>query len=265
MAAEDDLLAMTVRLRAAGVRFALATVVRTSASTAAKAGARAIITADGRQTGWLGGSCAEGAVRKAALAALADGRSRLIAIQPQDAAPPPDGIEGHRQGCPSGGTLDVFIEPMLPPPTLLVVGAGPVAQALAAQAPAVGFAVARRARLAPADTVEADTSLDPADKGADIRWIVVATQGRGDLDALQAALASKAPFVAFVGSRRKVAALRVRLGAAGVAPPRLAALRAPAGLDIGAITAEEIALSILAELVQERRRGERAAVSQAAP
>ncbi len=225
--------------------YALATVVRTVSATAAKAGAKAVILADGTVgAGWIGGGCARGAVLRAACAAMADGKPRLISVQPEEqlqaqAATPGetrDGIEYARNACASRGTMDVFVEPVLPPPRLRILGASPVAVALGRLAPEFGLAIT------------AEASPDGAD------YVVVSTQGRGDAEALRAALAMEARYTAFVGSVRKVAALKAALLAEGCAASQLDRLHGPAGLDIGAVTPEEIALSILAEIVRERRR-----------
>ena len=264
------------RLRRDKQPYVLATVVRTVAATAAKPGAKALITADGTVHGWVGGGCSQGAVRRAAKAALADGRARLISVRPEellaaegrkpgDAA---EGIELHRSVCPSGGSLDIFIEPMLPAPFLVICGAAPVARALADLAPRIGFALCLAALaddlagLPPADQRIEGFALP--ESAPERRFVVVATQGKRDLEALAAALATDAGYVAFVGSRRKIGILRERLRGNGIDPARLEAIRAPAGLDIGAVTPEEIALSILADVVKARRR-EAAATGDRAP
>jgi xanthine dehydrogenase accessory factor len=234
--------------------YAVATVVRTVSATAAKAGAKAVILADGTVgAGWIGGGCARAAVLRAARAAMADGQPRLISVQPEEqlhahavqAGETRDGIEYARNACASRGTMDVFVEPVLPPPRLRIFGASPVALALARLGPEFGFAVASEGAAEAAD------------------FIVVSTQGRGDAEALKAALAADAPYTAFVGSRRKVAALKAALVAEGCSAAQLDRLRGPAGLDIGAITPEEIALSILAEIVGERRHRREGGASRA--
>ena len=163
--------------------------------------------------------------------------------------------------CPSQGTMDVFVEPTLPKPELLICGATPVAVALANLGRRLGFLVSvaalaeEHAKFDAIDIAIADydlSALMPAE-----RYIVIATQGRGDEAALAAALAAPARHIAFVGSHRKAAALRQSLAAKGIAPEKLAALHSPAGLDIGAVTPEEIALSVLAQIIEHRRRGAR--------
>jgi len=148
---------------------------------------------------------------------------------------------------------------VLPRPQIVVAGSSPVAVAIAGLGRLVGFAVtvcvpaAEQAAFAEADRRIEGFALPVDDEGP--RFVVVSTQGRGDEAALQAALAIDAAYVAFVGSRKKAEALRKSLAARGVAPERLARLKAPAGLDLGAITPDEIAISILAEIIAARRGG----------
>jgi len=234
-------------LRARDEPFAFATIVRTAGPTAAKPGAKALLSADGEIVqGWLGGGCTRGAVKRAALQALQDGTPQLVSVAPEEllmekgvtAGDEVDGTHFARNGCPSRGTVDIFIEPCIPTPQLVVMGASPVAQALSTLAPEFQWSVA---------------ATPDQNKPHQQFYIVVATQGQGDLDALTVALASQASYVAFVGSHRKYASLANRLAAAGVEQSKIDSVRAPAGLDLGAVTPEEIALSILAQLVQERR------------
>ena len=265
-----DILDTVSRLKLTGESFALATVVRTVAATAAKAGAKAVIRRDGTiLEGWIGGGCARGAVLKAAREALADGKPRLISVQPGDllealgvrVGEEREGVRFARNRCPSKGTMDIFIEPVLPEPELIVCGASPVALALADLAPRFGYAVTAAAPAADQSLFEMPSrriegyALDT--NGDRERYVVVSTQGRGDEEALRAALTANAAYVAFVGSRAKFESLKSELAGEGVGEALFAAVHAPAGLDIGAITPEEIALSILAEIVTERRRGRR--------
>ncbi len=257
--------------QANGEVFALATVVRTVSVTAAKAGAKAIITADGSiEEGWIGGGCARAAVLKAARQSILDGRSRLVSIAPKalladlGVSPGDDraGVLYAKNSCPSQGTMDIFVEPVLPSPRLLILGASPVAVALAALAPQMGFAVTVAAaadelsRFATACVKIEGIAVPEYYSGSPV-FVVVSTQGAGDRTALKVAAALEASYAAFVGSRRKAETLREELAREGVSPARLAAIKAPAGLDIGAITSEEIALSILAEMVAARRRAQR--------
>ncbi len=253
---------------AKGEPFAVATVVRTVAATAAKAGAKALILPDGSiSEGWIGGGCARAAVLKAAHDALGDGRARLVSVQPPDglaaqgvsAGIEQSGIRFASNLCPSEGTMDIFVEPMLPKPEVILCGASPVAVAVADLARQFGFSTtvcapaADQKNFAESDRRIEGYALPVEHSGA--RFVVVSTQGRGDEQALQAALSIEADYVAFVGSRKKAAALKAKLSARGVDPARLARLKAPAGLDLGGITPEEIALSIVAEIIAVRRKG----------
>jgi xanthine dehydrogenase accessory factor len=263
---------LVTQLKAAEQAFVLATVVRTVSVTAAKAGAKAIIRPDGTiVAGWIGGGCARGAVLKAAREALADGEPRMVSVQPEDMLAElgvkpgehRDGVRFASNMCPSQGTMDIFVEPVLPHPSLVILGASPVAMSLATQARQLGYHVTLAAPAADLATApDADMLVDGFALGElpqARRFIVISTQGRGDEVALRAAIALEAAYVAFVGSRRKMAALRAKLIAGGVAAVALDRVKAPAGLDLGAITPEEIAMSILAEITIERRRGQRVA------
>ncbi|MCR9255756.1 MAG: XdhC family protein [Alphaproteobacteria bacterium] len=266
----DKLDAEIQRLKDRGTPFALATVVRTVDSTSAKPGGKALLDADGVLVeGWLGGGCARSAVAKAAREAIASGEPKFVSLRPSDlldaegvsAGEEKDGIRFARNGCPSEGSMDVFVEPVLPLPQLVICGGGMVATALADLSQRYDFA---RTLCAPGLD---PTDLPPVDKTLDSfafdvgegrqRYIVVATQGKGDEAALRAALSSGAGYVAFVGSRKKFAKLAEKLEADGVDAAALEAVHAPAGLDIHAITPEEIALSIVAEIVSVRRAGDR--------
>jgi xanthine dehydrogenase accessory factor len=270
MGAHVEVMDLVAQMKAAERAFVLATVVRTVSVTAAKAGAKAIIAPDGTiVAGWIGGGCARGAVLKAAREALADGEPRMVSVQPEDllaelgvrAGESRQGVRFVANFCPSHGTMDIFVEPVLPHPSLVIFGASPVALSLAAQARQLGYHVTIAAPVAdrPA-AIDADVVIDGFALGElhqARRFVVVSTQGKGDEAALREAAATEAAYRAFVGSRRKWAALREKLLAQGVAASALDRVKAPAGLDLGAITPEEIAMSILAEITQERRRGQR--------
>lgn len=257
----DDYFALAHRLVSEGRPFATASVVRAERPTSARPGDRAIVTADGVLHGWIGGSCAQPTVVKAALAAIADGRPRLVRLSPDPGAnPAPEGYEELPMTCFSGGTLDVYIEPQHPQPRLLVVGDLPVAQALARLGKAMSWRVLAVVgegggeAMAEADEVRGDL-------GAIGEWatpwtaVVVATHGHFDEPAVAAALRTPAPYVALVASRKRAAEVAAHLDAEGLTAER-ERLRSPAGLDIGARRGDEIALSIVAEIVQQRRTAE---------
>ncbi len=265
-----EVMDLVAQLKAAEETFVLATVVRTVSVTAAKAGAKAIIRPDGTiVAGWIGGGCARGAVLKAAREALVDGEPRMVSVQPENLLAElgvkpgenRDGVRFAQNMCPSKGTMDIFVEPVLPHPSLMILGASPVAMSLATQARQLGYHVTLAAPAADLVVIpDTDTLVDGYGFGElnqTRRFIVVSTQGKGDEAALRAAAAIDAEYHAFVGSRRKMIALREKLVAGGIAPEAIDRVKAPAGLDLGAITPEEIAMSILAEITVERRRGQR--------
>ena len=265
-----EVMELVARLKAAEEPFVLATVVRTVSVTAAKAGAKAIIRPDGTiVAGWIGGGCARGAVLKAARDALADGEPRMVSVQPENLLAElgvkpgenRDGVRYAQNMCPSKGTMDVFVEPVLPHPSLVIFGASPVAMSLAAQARQLGYHVTL---AAPAADIAAEPDahviidgFEPRYLNDARRFVVVSTQGKGDEEALRTAVATDAAYHAFVGSRRKMTVLREKLVAEGIDAAAIDRIKAPAGLDLGAITPEEIAMSILAEITVERRRGQR--------
>jgi xanthine dehydrogenase accessory factor len=270
MTAHVEVIDLVAQLKSAEQAFVLATVVRTVSVTAAKAGAKAVIRPDGTiAAGWIGGGCARGAVLKAAREALADGEPRMVSILPEtllaelgvSAGDNRDGVRFAKNMCPSKGTMDIFVEPVLPHPSLVILGASPVALSLAIQARQLGYHVTLAAPAADITVApDADMVIDgfsPQRLNDAKRFVVVSTQGKGDEAALRAAIAIDACYLAFVGSRRKMAALRDSLIAQGIAGAAFDRVKAPAGLDLGAITPEEIAMSILAELTRERRRGQR--------
>ncbi|MEM7301996.1 MAG: XdhC/CoxI family protein [Pseudomonadota bacterium] len=267
MNAPIDIHHLASDLKDKGSAFAIATVVRTVSVTSAKAGAKAIILENGTITGgWIGGGCARSAVLKAAQDALSDGTPRLISVQPEDlleeqgvaAGDERDGVEFARNLCPSQGSMDIFVEAVRPKPELVIFGSSPVAVALAGLAKPLGYSVIASAvkgdpAIPEADVFTENFAIAPTNAH---RFIVVSTQGRGDGSALKSALTSNADFVAFVGSFKKAASLKQKLIDEGMPAAQFDNLKAPAGLDIKAITPEEIALSILAEITQRRRAGE---------
>jgi xanthine dehydrogenase accessory factor len=266
-----EVMELVAELKAAEQTFVLATVVRTVSVTAAKAGAKAIIRPDGTiVAGWIGGGCARGAVLKAAREALADGEPRMVSVQPENLLAElgvkpgenRDGVRFAQNMCPSKGTMDVFVEPVLPHPSLVILGASPVAMSLAGQARQLGYHVTVAAPAADlASEPDAHVIIDgfePRYLNDARRFVVISTQGKGDEAALKASVGINATYHAFVGSRRKMAALRDKLLGEGIAASALDRIKAPAGLDLGAITPEEIAMSILAEITTLRRRGQRA-------
>jgi len=265
-ATSTDLFAAAQRLQQLGEPYALVSVVRTQAPTSARAGDKALVTSSGILHGWIGGGCAQPAVLHAVRQALQDGRARLIRIAPDvaDAAREPNSSSDEAgefdMSCHSAGTIELFIDPILPPTRLVVVGDSPVAVALAGLAPRIGLPVTVVASGADAERfAEASQVIDTDDPAvvatqvAAGSLVVVATQGRRDLQGLRTALALKALKIWLVASARKAEALRELLIAARHDPREVNAIIAPAGQPIGAQTPEEIALSVLAAVVAARR------------
>ena len=242
---KEDILDLLKEYEASGTPCALATVVRVEAPTSARPGDKAVITADGKLRGWIGGSCSEPVVRREALRALAEGLPQLVHIVGGDEVK-----QSRKHGelmiattCPSGGSLDIFIEPRLPKPLLLVFGDGPAAATLVKIGELTGF----RAR----GVTQADLgSLEMS--GGDAHAIV-ATMGHYDEDALEAALAFPELEVSLIASTRRAAAVRDELLRRGLDEHTLARVRTPAGKTRGG-TQEEIALLALAEVVAARRK-----------
>jgi xanthine dehydrogenase accessory factor len=259
----DAVLDKAAALKASGTPFALVTVVRAESPTSAKPGAKAVVTADGEIEGWIGGGCAQPVVVKVVKQVLQDGSARLIRISPERDELIAEGIMDFNMSCHSGGTLDIFIDPVVARPALWIIGASPAAQALSGLAHRLGFSVT--AVFPGADQAlfpEADRVIDKleglAAAGAPA-FVVVATQGKRDEAGLEAALSTGAAYVAFVASERKAGKLKQYLKERGQDAARVDAIVSPAGVEIGAVTPEEIALSVLAGVVQARRSGAMAA------
>jgi xanthine dehydrogenase accessory factor len=254
----DQFLKQLSGLLAKGETVAVATVVRCQPPTSGKPGDKAIIFADGKLWGWIGGGCAQSVVIKEALKALADGKPRLVRISPT-AEGAEEGIVDYTMTCHSGGALDIYIEPMLPGPHIVILGRSPVARTLARLGRAVGYAVSIIAPeldaedFADADFIQAKDLSFGQIKIAPQTYLVIATQGEDDETALEQAVGSGATYIAFVASKVKAAKVVDYLREKGVAGEALSQVRAPAGLNIGAASPEEIAVSILAEIVQVRR------------
>jgi xanthine dehydrogenase accessory factor len=256
-----EVLRLASDLAGRGEPFALATVVWRRSPSSSREGSKAVVTPDGRIRGWLGGACAEPTVIREAQRAIADRRPRLMFLGPPEelAARGHDGVIAVPIACQSEGAMEVYVEPMIPVPQLVAIGRSPAVDALARLASALGWetvVVDDGGRTEDHPGVErVETSLDLQD--IDVRtgaFVIVATQGHYDEDALERALATPAGYVGLVASRKRAEAVLGYLRDRGVAEDALARVRAPAGLDLGRVENEEIAVAILAELVQERAR-----------
>jgi xanthine dehydrogenase accessory factor len=256
-----SIFARAAELEGAGRPFVVATVVAVRRPTSARPGASGIVHPDGTIEGWVGGSCAQPVVVREALHALADGQPRLLRLSKEGPAEGrrADGVVELVMTCHSGGTLEIYVEPHLPAQLLWVAGTTPIAGALATLGAASGWRVtvfdpfAAAEDFPAAERVSPETALARVDPDAS-PYLVVATQGQWDEEALAAGLRRNVSYVGLVASPTRANVVRQWLrDETGLAEERLAALRAPAGIDLGAETPEEIALSILAELVQVRR------------
>ena len=255
MSLADDVLDRAAELRRRGETFVVATVVRVEPPTSAHAGDKALITADGNLWGWVGGSCSEALVRREALVAMGDAQPRLVKIAPDESLDHLPGVVSHLSTCPSAGKLDVFIDPQLPRPLLLVVGDTPAAHTLIKLGATIGY---RTCAVHPgalaADFLEADQVIDSLDLAPAqpnvTTWAVVATMGHYDEDAIDALLRYDVAYIGLVASRRRAATvldvLRGR-GVSGLERVRRAADNAVGGSQ------EEIALATLAEIAAERQ------------
>lgn len=253
----SELLQMAADLTRREEPFVLAVVVHRRPASSALAGDMALITAAGAFHGWLGGSCTRPTVLREAQLALADGQPRLVALTPDPAASDTEsrpGVVVFPMTCHSGGSVEIYLEPVLPAPRLVVFGVSPAARALVKLGKAMGYGVtAVDPEAEPADFPEADqvlTALDGGPHGS--RFAVVATLGERDEAAIREALTLEPAYLGVVASAKRFAQMRETLLAAGVPAVALDAIHSPAGVRIGAETPEEIALSILAQIVERR-------------
>jgi xanthine dehydrogenase accessory factor len=256
---QDDFFAKAHELVEQGVPFATAMVVRAEKPTSAKVGDRAIVLADGTLYGWIGGSCAEPTVVKEAIKAMQDGESRLIRLSPNpDQQSARDGLIEFPLTCFSGGTLEVYIQPQQTQPRLLIVGSSPTARTLADLGKLMRYQVVSL-DLDDGGLEGADQTLSDLDQAAEVvgpnTAVVVATHGRYDELALEQVLKAKPAYVSLVSSGKRFEQVLDYLRAQGFDADDLTLVKAPAGLDIHARRGDEIALSIMAEIVNKRGEG----------
>lgn len=256
-----DILNQIYELNRVGESFAVATVVRVEKPISAKPGDKAIIRVDGVLQGWIGGGCAQDTVIREAKKVIQEGQPRLLRLIGKGAAvaEKSEGVLEFPITCHSGGTMDVYIEPVLPQPQLVLLGNSPVAITLARLAKVLNFRVdvfdplATREQFPDADSLSNELDLQQL-AIRPIAFAVVSTQGHDDELALEMAVRSGISYVAFVASKKKFAARAEFLHERGLSDEEIARIKAPAGLDLGAVTPDEIAASILAELIQVRRK-----------
>ncbi len=241
----SDLLALAASLSVRGERFALVTVVRREPPSSARVGDTALVTEAGGYHGWAGGGCTRETVVREARRAIADGEPRFLSLSPahsseidaEVATTARAGMVALPMTCDSGGTVEIYVEPVLPVSRLVLFGETPAVEALARIGEAIGWRVERGA----------EASI----RGA---HVLVATMGDEDLEVLQKVLRGEPAYVGVIASRKRFGQVRETLIACGVPEAALAAVAAPAGLDIGARTPEEIALSVMAQIVQLKRK-----------
>ena len=233
----NDVFDLWSELRSREEPFVLATVVAYKSPQSAKPGSHAIIRADGSISGWVGGGCVQPIVLREAQQALKTGQPKLLSISP-DAAHDDgwNGVESYRMTCEGGGSLEIYLEPFLPKPTLVVVGDSPVAETVSQLGETLGFKVS-------ADTSRINESA----------YVVVATMGNGDEEGLLSVLGSRPRYCGLVASEKKSKALFDYAREHGYTDEQLSLVKCPAGLALGAATLPEIALSVMAEITQLRR------------
>jgi len=251
-----DLLKLAARLAEREERFAIVTVVRREPPSSARVGDVALVTERGEYHGWTGGGCTRSSVLLEAMRAIADGEPRLLSLSPEPEGGRRPGVVFLPMTCESGGTVEIYVEPVLPAARLLLFGSSPAVRVLARIAHAVGYRV---------DVIDPDADesafpdaklqrslvADALPRGA---HVLVATMGDGDIEAIEAALARSPAYLGVIASPKRFAQLRDALLARGVAREAIERIAAPAGLDLGARTPEEIAVSIMAQIVERRRR-----------
>jgi xanthine dehydrogenase accessory factor len=257
-----DPLALAVEMKARREPFAIATVIETRGSTSARLSAKAIFDREGGVvSGWVGGGCAESTVAHAAIESIESGEPQTIDIDLDD--------EVLGAGMPCGGAMRVYVEPVLPQPVLWVLGHGRVAETLSRLGAMMGFEIvvddpmAEATRFPDAARILTDDPGYAALTPAATDFVVVATQHKGDHQSMQQVLKSKVRYVALIASRKRTGLVLDYLRAEGFDSEALACVRAPAGLDLNARTPEEIALSVISEIVMERRGGSGMAASHA--
>jgi len=245
-------------LQKANKSYVLAQVVRRRNPSSSKPGDKAIITADGQIHGWIGGGCTRGIVLKEALASFKDRKPRLVCIAPGVKDDDKANVKQYVMTCQSGGEVDVFIEPILPVPTITIVGVSHIGQALADIASAMKYTVhvamadVDRSIFPSADEIMPISDLVARDHSGP-NYTIVCTQGEADAQSLEMAIKQKPDYLAFVSSRLKANAIFNELRAKGVSFDDLKKIKTPAGLDLGAKTPHEVAISILAEIIKQYR------------
>lgn len=245
-----NVLARAGKLHQEGVPFVMATVTWSRGPSSGKAGSRAIIHGDGRIEGWLGGACAQPMVVRNALEALADGEARLLVLGDDEVR---EGVSAVPMACASEGAMEVYVEPVLPMPNLIVAGSSPMVVTLRRLASVLGWRAA---------SVDDPAGITGAPEGS---YVVIATQGHFDEPAVEAALRTPAAYIGLVASEKRASSVKSWLRDRGVTDQEISKVRAPAGFDLGSTEHHEIAVAILAELVAFKASGTGGVVAVALP
>src|SRR5262245_12403548 len=255
---DNDILDQAGRLRAEGEPFVIATVVAYINPQSAKPGSKAIIKPDGSVSGWVVGGCVQPIVVREAQNALNTGKPKLVSISQEATQGDWKGVEAYPMTCQGGGSLEIYLEPVLPRPDLLIVGNSPVAQILTGLGRLLDFKVciadpeAEREQFPEADVVLTD--LESLRGRIDSRsYVVVATMGNGDEEGLEAVVGSHPQYLGLVASEEKASSLFQYIRDRGKPDEDIARIKCPAGLELGAETLPEIALSVMAEITRLRR------------
>jgi len=238
--------------------FVLATVVAYKSPQSAKPGAKAIIKSDGTSIGWVGGGCVQPIVLREAKKVLETGKPKLLSISPESTHEDWKGVESYRMTCEGGGSLEIYLEPVLPKPELLIVGRSPVAQIVSELGKLLDFKVcladpeASKEQFSDVDLILTDLSMIRNHINNET-FVVVATMGNGDEEGLQAVAGSAPRYLGLVASEKKAKSLFEYLRNKGVTDEEIARIKCPAGLELGGETMPEIALSVMAEITRVRR------------
>ena len=255
---DNDIMDLAGRLREEGEPFVIATVVAYISPQSAKPGSKAVIKADGSISGWIGGGCVQPIVVREAQKALNTGKPKLVSISPEATHGDWKGVEAYEMTCQGGGSLEIYLEPVLPKPVLLIVGNSPVAQILAGLGRLLDFKVyvadpeATQEQF-PGDDV-ALTDLESLKGRIDSSsYVVVATMGNGDEAGLEAVVGTQPQYLGLVASKEKARSLFQYIRDKGTPDEDIARVKCPAGLELGAETLPEIALSVMAEITRLRR------------
>lgn len=266
----DDILNQADKLRAEEKPFVIATVVAYKSPQSARPGSKAIIKSDGSISGWIGGGCVQPIVIRESHQAIRTGKPKLVSISPESTHVDWKGVEAYQMTCQGGGSLEIYLEPVIPRPKLLIIGSSPVAQMVAGFGRLLDFKVCVADPEASRDNFpEADmllTDLESLRDRIDSRsYVVVATMGTGDEEGLAAVVGTNPQYLGLVASREKAKSLFQYLMDKGAPTEFIDRIKCPAGLALGAETLPEIALSVSAEIMQLRRAASEQPPSEVSP